>query len=170
MCLGVTCHLHFGQNDRDLFCATAVTRGWNKYWSKSQHKKLTWRRKFSHHSCRDSNLWPFNHKSGTLTTELSPLPGEPVHRNQWTHLHQILTSPASTSIHWQHEVLTTSATPKEHLVLHSMYSVELWIYSFWVVLDPGKPPSYPLLLTFPNSGHKVMTVEQTVQGSAVLLL
>ena len=32
-----------------------------------------WRRKCSHHSCRDSNPQPFDHKSGTLTTELSPL-------------------------------------------------------------------------------------------------
>ena len=30
-CLAVTCHLHFGQNDRDLLRATAVTRGWNGY-------------------------------------------------------------------------------------------------------------------------------------------
>ena len=27
MCLVVTCYLHFGQNDRDLLRATAVTRG-----------------------------------------------------------------------------------------------------------------------------------------------
>ena len=27
-CLGVTCHLHFWQNDRGLLHATAVTRGW----------------------------------------------------------------------------------------------------------------------------------------------
>ena len=26
-CLAVTCHLHFGQNDRDLLRATAVTQG-----------------------------------------------------------------------------------------------------------------------------------------------
>ena len=26
VCLAVTCHLHFRQNDRDLLCATAVTR------------------------------------------------------------------------------------------------------------------------------------------------
>ena len=26
-CLGVTCHLHFWQNDRGLLHATAVTRG-----------------------------------------------------------------------------------------------------------------------------------------------
>ena len=39
-CLAVTCHLHFWQNDRDLLCATAVTRGWNRYRNKSQHRKL----------------------------------------------------------------------------------------------------------------------------------
>ena len=32
--LGITCHLHFWQNDRDLLCATAVTRGWNGYRNK----------------------------------------------------------------------------------------------------------------------------------------
>ena len=33
-CLAVTCHLHFGQNDRDLLPAIAVTRGWNGYRNK----------------------------------------------------------------------------------------------------------------------------------------
>ena len=41
VCLAVTCHLHFWQNDQDLLCATAVTWGWNGYWNKSQHRKLT---------------------------------------------------------------------------------------------------------------------------------
>ena len=45
VCLGVTCHLHFWQNDRDLLCATAVTRGWNGYRNKSQHGKLTHEKK-----------------------------------------------------------------------------------------------------------------------------
>ena len=40
-CLAVTCHLHFWQNDRDLLRATAVTRGWNGYRNKRQHRKLT---------------------------------------------------------------------------------------------------------------------------------
>ena len=31
-----------------------------------------WRIKFSRRSCRDSNTWPFDHKSGALTTELCP--------------------------------------------------------------------------------------------------
>ena len=44
-CLAVTCHLHFWQNDRDLLCATAVTRGWNGYRNKSQHRKLTLEKK-----------------------------------------------------------------------------------------------------------------------------
>ena len=35
VCLAVTCHLHFWQNDRDLLCATAVTWGWNRYQNKS---------------------------------------------------------------------------------------------------------------------------------------
>ena len=38
-CLGVTCHLHFWQNDRSLLRATAVTRGWNG------HTKLTLEKK-----------------------------------------------------------------------------------------------------------------------------
>ena len=40
-CLTVTWHLHFWQNNRDLLRATAVTRGWNGYRNKSQHRKLT---------------------------------------------------------------------------------------------------------------------------------
>ena len=28
VCVGVTCHLHFWQNDRSLLRATTVTRGW----------------------------------------------------------------------------------------------------------------------------------------------
>ena len=44
-CLAVTCHLHFWQNDRDLLRATAVTRGWNGYQNKSQHRKSTLEKK-----------------------------------------------------------------------------------------------------------------------------
>ena len=40
MCLGVTCHLYFWQNDQGLLCATTVTNGrfvvclspWSVYW------------------------------------------------------------------------------------------------------------------------------------------
>ena len=44
-CLAVTCHLHFWQDDRDLLHATAVTWGWNRYWNRSQHRKLTLEKK-----------------------------------------------------------------------------------------------------------------------------
>ena len=37
-CLGVTCHLHFWQNDRCLLRGTRVTRGWNGHPNKSAHK------------------------------------------------------------------------------------------------------------------------------------
>ena len=45
LCLVVTCHLHFWQNDRDHLRATAVTRGWNGYRKKSQHRKSTLEKK-----------------------------------------------------------------------------------------------------------------------------
>ena len=43
--LAVTCHLHLRQNDRNLLRATAVTRGWNRYRNKSQHRKSTLEKK-----------------------------------------------------------------------------------------------------------------------------
>ena len=44
-CLAVTCHLHFWQNDRDFLRATAVTRGWDGYRNKSQHRQSTLEKK-----------------------------------------------------------------------------------------------------------------------------
>ena len=44
-CLAVTCHLHFWQNDRDFLRAIVVTRGWNGYRNKSQHRKSTLEKK-----------------------------------------------------------------------------------------------------------------------------
>jgi len=44
-CLAVTCHMHFWQNDRDFLRATVVTRGWNGYRNKSQHRKATLEKK-----------------------------------------------------------------------------------------------------------------------------
>ena len=44
-CLAVTWHLHFWQNDRDFLRATVVTRGWNGYRNKSQHRKSTLEKK-----------------------------------------------------------------------------------------------------------------------------
>ena len=44
-CLAVTCNLHFWQKDRGLLRGAAVTRGWNGYRNKSQHRKLTLEKK-----------------------------------------------------------------------------------------------------------------------------
>ena len=53
-CSGVTCHLHFWQNDWGLLRATAVTRGWNRHQIRASTQSYIWRRKFSHHSCWNS--------------------------------------------------------------------------------------------------------------------
>ena len=45
VCLAVTCHLHFWQNDWDLLRATAITRELNGYRNKSQHRKSTLEKK-----------------------------------------------------------------------------------------------------------------------------
>ena len=55
-CLAVTCHLHFGRNDRGLLRATAVTRGWNGYRNKSQHRKLTLAKEEFGGRCRKAML------------------------------------------------------------------------------------------------------------------
>ena len=48
-CLAVTCHLHFWQNGGDLLRATAVTRGWNGYRNKSQHRRTPCHKPIVHH-------------------------------------------------------------------------------------------------------------------------
>ena len=71
-CLAVTCHLHFWQNDRDFLRATVVTRGWNGYRNKSQHRKSTLtEKKILPPFQQGSNPRPFNHESGALTNELT---------------------------------------------------------------------------------------------------
>ena len=71
--LAVICHLHFGQNDRGLLRATAVTRGWNGYRNKSQHRKLTLENKILPPLLRGFELATFRSQSVAPTTELSPL-------------------------------------------------------------------------------------------------
>ena len=44
-CLGVTCHLHFWQNDQGLLCANVVTRRWNGHWIRVNTQKLTLEKK-----------------------------------------------------------------------------------------------------------------------------
>ena len=62
VCLSVTCHLHFWQNDWGLLHATAVTQGWNGHWIRVSTQSWLWRRKFFHRFCQNSNLQPFDHE------------------------------------------------------------------------------------------------------------
>ena len=73
-CLSVTCRLYLWQNDRDLLHDTAVTRGWNGYRNKSQHRKLAPEKKILPPPLQRFDPRPFSHESDALTTELSPLP------------------------------------------------------------------------------------------------
>ena len=95
-CLAVTFHLHIWQNDCHCLRAAAVTQGWNGYWNKSQHRKLTLEKKI---------LLPL-------------LPGlEPTtfqswvwHSNHWT-IHgppvaQVYSCPSSWWVHWPVAVRT----------------------------------------------------------------
>ena len=72
VCLGVTCHLHFWQNDQDLLCATAMIQGWIEYWNESQHRKLTMEKE----KFQNLSRWPFNYKSrsGVLSHCAIPAP------------------------------------------------------------------------------------------------
>ena len=67
-----SCPLHFWRNGRELFYV--LTRGWNGYRIKGQHRKLTLEKKILRPLLRDSNPQPFNHESSALTTELCPRP------------------------------------------------------------------------------------------------
>ena len=67
-CLAVTCHLRFWQNDGGLLRATGTDTE-----IRVSTESWPWRRKFSRRSSRDSNPRLFDHESGALTTELSPL-------------------------------------------------------------------------------------------------
>ena len=67
--LAVTCHLHFEQNDQDLLHATVATQWWNRYWNKSQHRKLTLQKK--------SLLPPL------LTLEPATLGSQVQHSDRW---------------------------------------------------------------------------------------
>ena len=74
VCLAVTCHLHFWQNDQDLLRATVVTWGWNRCRNKSHHRKLTTENKILPPLLQGLEPTTFNHESGALTTEPSLFP------------------------------------------------------------------------------------------------
>ena len=65
-CLGLTCHLHFWQNERDLIRATAVTRGWNGQPNESAHKVNSGEENSPAAPAGDSNSQPLDHESGAV--------------------------------------------------------------------------------------------------------
>ena len=75
VCLVVTCHMHFWENDMDLLHATAVTRGWNKHRNESQHRKLTLEKNILPPLAFLPRLEPetFRSRVRSFTTELFPL-------------------------------------------------------------------------------------------------
>ena len=84
-CLGVTSHLHFWQNDRDLFTCYCGNTGVERIPKYELAQKVE--QKLSRRSCQDSNPRLFDHESGALTTELSPPPKHDFNRNISTHVH-----------------------------------------------------------------------------------
>ena len=84
-CLSVTCHLHFWQNDRGLLRATAVTRGWNGYRNKSQHRKLTLEKKtlppLYRTNLSDQSPWFLIKQSHTIISSYQLLHNRPSSRS-----------------------------------------------------------------------------------------
>ena len=74
--LAVTCYLHYWQNGLGLLRATIVTRGWNAYRNKSQHRKLTQENKILPPLLTGLEPATFRSRVQNSTTELLPLPGE----------------------------------------------------------------------------------------------
>ena len=76
VCLAVTCHLHFRQNDRDLLRASAVHNTEVERIPKitSQHRKLTMKKKILPPLMPGLEPETFRSRDRRSTTELSPLP------------------------------------------------------------------------------------------------
>ena len=120
-CWGVTCHLHFWQNDWSLLCATVITRGgWNRHRIRVSTQSWLWRRKFSPHSCHDPNSQPSNHKPGTLTNKLSQY----AFSNRWGMLKWAKYS--QTITHYSHRLkldVHRQNTHKSHSLTHCTSSL-----------------------------------------------
>ena len=71
VCLAVTCHLHCWRNDQDLLRDNAVTREWNGYRNKSQHRKFTLEKKSILPLQRGHEPRIFRPRTWRSTTELS---------------------------------------------------------------------------------------------------
>ena len=77
VCLAVTCHLHFWQNDWDLLDAPAVARGWSRYQNNSQHRKLSMEKKTLPpllQGSEQATFWSWVRHSNHWATPPTPIP------------------------------------------------------------------------------------------------
>ena len=72
VCLAVTCHLHFWQNDRNILRATAVTRGRKGY--RNKRRKLAMEKKIIPLLLPGLEPETYRSRVRNSTTELFPLP------------------------------------------------------------------------------------------------
>ena len=79
VCLGVTCHLHFWQNDWGLLHANAVTWKKNGQQTGVSTESQLWRRKLSSHSCQHLNLQLLDHESSVLMVAFPYMPCLTIH-------------------------------------------------------------------------------------------
>ena len=128
-CLAVTCHLRFWRNDRVFYVLLREHGGGTDTEIRVSTESRPWRRKFSRRSIRDSNPRPFDHESGSLTTELSPLP---VHCSLSYVRHACLAQVLLSRCSW-HRRQHHGNTVRKKLKLKSDYK-----QFFTLILEAGK--------------------------------
>ena len=154
--IAVTCHLPFWPNDQDLWHTTAVTRGWNRYQNKSQHRKLTPQKKILLPllwGLEPETFWSWVQHPAT---ELSLLPCTSLHffsfffffffsphGNFRLHFPEESQPNLVTAMYFPHNLLITSPAPYHWGILSPLYLLTLLgIFSPWefqVALSRGKP-------------------------------
>ena len=96
-----------------------------------------WRIKFSCHSSRDSNPWPFDHEPGTLTTELLPTPQNTFPVGQDGSYNHCNIFPAGPGRSIQEEKMSSLSKPSQYFGLRCLYVVGACdVYTF-LVEDTG---------------------------------
>ena len=103
VCLAVTCHVHFWQNDRGLLRATAVTGGWNEYWNKRQHRKSNVENKILPPLLQGFEPATFQSRVRRSNHWLSPLP--------WAI--RLQSSPSQVPVRWHSQTLPGLAARKQ---------------------------------------------------------
>ena len=96
--MGVTCHLHFWQNDRGLLRSTAVTRGVERTPNKSQHTKLTLEKKIFPPLLLGLELATFRSRVRRSNQHAIPSPSMPSAILSYPHINSISSEHASSQL------------------------------------------------------------------------